>query len=358
MDAANVDLKAFTEDFYHRTCAARLGRRAGHAALPAARDRRVVRDHDAADPGPQRLRRRDRRRDRLDRERARPRRAAALHRVPPGLQDDGRAAHAAGDAAPARGASPSATGCDTSTPATSTTPRAARRPVRAAAPAVVVRDWYAMRAYRLDRRRRVPRTAARRLAGVYRRPGRRLGPAPPAGVHRRAARRGDRCGGPACGHRPWPAPSTPATPSARRARGRAAGAPHGCGRRGRGDAAAGGHRVPARRLPLFGPGGGVGLRPVARPAGATRRGPGAGSLRAADRDRRAGGCGVRDAARGGARGGPHVRRPGRTAGMGHRRRPPPWPEHSIEVQLPFLQRVLADGWTCVPLVVGATAPSR
>jgi AmmeMemoRadiSam system protein B len=34
------------------------------------------------------------------------------------------------------------------------------------------------------------------------------------------------------------------------------------------------------------------------------------------------------------------------------------PEHSIEVQLPFLQRVLDHGWTCVPLVVGATAPEQ
>lgn len=34
------------------------------------------------------------------------------------------------------------------------------------------------------------------------------------------------------------------------------------------------------------------------------------------------------------------------------------PEHSIEVQLPFLQRVLVPGWTCVPLVVGATAPEQ
>ena len=33
-------------------------------------------------------------------------------------------------------------------------------------------------------------------------------------------------------------------------------------------------------------------------------------------------------------------------------------EHSIEVQLPFLQRVLADAWTAVPLVVGATAPEQ
>ena len=34
------------------------------------------------------------------------------------------------------------------------------------------------------------------------------------------------------------------------------------------------------------------------------------------------------------------------------------PEHSIEVQLPLLQRVLTDGWTCVPLAVGATAPEQ
>jgi MEMO1 family protein len=37
---------------------------------------------------------------------------------------------------------------------------------------------------------------------------------------------------------------------------------------------------------------------------------------------------------------------------------PHLPEHSIEVQLPFLQRVLADDWTCVPLVVGATTPEQ
>jgi len=34
------------------------------------------------------------------------------------------------------------------------------------------------------------------------------------------------------------------------------------------------------------------------------------------------------------------------------------PEHSIEVQLPFLQRVLTPGWTCVPLVVGSTTPEQ
>lgn len=32
------------------------------------------------------------------------------------------------------------------------------------------------------------------------------------------------------------------------------------------------------------------------------------------------------------------------------------PEHSLEVQLPFLQRVLTDGWRLVPLIVGADLP--
>jgi MEMO1 family protein len=37
---------------------------------------------------------------------------------------------------------------------------------------------------------------------------------------------------------------------------------------------------------------------------------------------------------------------------------PHQPEHSIEVQLPFLQRVLAHEWTCIPLAVGATTPEQ
>ncbi len=34
------------------------------------------------------------------------------------------------------------------------------------------------------------------------------------------------------------------------------------------------------------------------------------------------------------------------------------PEHSLEVQLPFLQRVLEPGWTLVPLIVGADLPEE
>jgi MEMO1 family protein len=33
-------------------------------------------------------------------------------------------------------------------------------------------------------------------------------------------------------------------------------------------------------------------------------------------------------------------------------------EHSIEVQLPFLQRVLAPAWTCSPVALGQLAPHR
>ena len=57
MDAANVDLKAFTEDFYVKLTGAPPAAGARHAGLPEARDRRLVRDHHAADPRPQRLRR-------------------------------------------------------------------------------------------------------------------------------------------------------------------------------------------------------------------------------------------------------------------------------------------------------------
>src|SRR3970040_1745366 len=39
-----------------------------------------------------------------------------------------------------------------------------------------------------------------------------------------------------------------------------------------------------------------------------------------------------------------------------RRRDRPPPEHAIEVQLPFLLRVLGRGWTCLPVAVGVTPP--
>ena len=58
VDAANVDLKGFTEEFYRHVAMGDARAGARHPALPPARDRRVGRDHDAAHPRAQRLRRR------------------------------------------------------------------------------------------------------------------------------------------------------------------------------------------------------------------------------------------------------------------------------------------------------------
>ena len=51
MDAANVDLKAFTEDFYQHVTRRPPAAGARHARVPAPRDRRVVRDHQPVIPG-------------------------------------------------------------------------------------------------------------------------------------------------------------------------------------------------------------------------------------------------------------------------------------------------------------------
>jgi pyruvate formate lyase activating enzyme len=82
MDAANVDLKAFTDEFTKKRCASATGAR--HARLPAARDRRLVRDHHALIPGlndsPEEI-------EAMSKWIVEPaRRAAAFHRFPPGLR--------------------------------------------------------------------------------------------------------------------------------------------------------------------------------------------------------------------------------------------------------------------------------
>ena len=68
IDAANVDLKAFTRGLLPPGVRGQARRRPRHAALPAPRDRRVAGDHDAAHPWPQRQRRGDRRGDQVDRQ--------------------------------------------------------------------------------------------------------------------------------------------------------------------------------------------------------------------------------------------------------------------------------------------------
>ena len=49
IDAANVDLKGFTEDFYYRICGGQLSAGARDARLPQARNHGLVRDHHTAD---------------------------------------------------------------------------------------------------------------------------------------------------------------------------------------------------------------------------------------------------------------------------------------------------------------------
>ena len=121
MDAANVDLKAFTDEFYVKLCGAHLQPVLDTLVYLRARDRRLVRDHDAADPGQERFATPRSRRCRVDRARARHRRAAAFHRVPSRLQDDRPAAHAGGSAHARARHRASARASATSTPATCTT---------------------------------------------------------------------------------------------------------------------------------------------------------------------------------------------------------------------------------------------
>src|SRR5947209_258232 len=97
MDAANVDLKAFTDDFLSQHLRRPAGARAGDARVPQARHRSVVRDHESHDPRTERRAAGDRRDDTLDRRSPWARRPGPLHCVPSGLEAPGSAAHAGGD---------------------------------------------------------------------------------------------------------------------------------------------------------------------------------------------------------------------------------------------------------------------
>ena len=98
MDAANVDLKAFTEDFYWKVTGCASAARARHAQVPQARNQGLVRDHHPAHSRPQRLGEGDRGNDAMGGGKSRARRADTLHRVPPGLEDARHPADAAGHA--------------------------------------------------------------------------------------------------------------------------------------------------------------------------------------------------------------------------------------------------------------------
>ena len=168
MDAANVDLKGFTDEFYVKLCGARLqpvldtlvylkhetdvwfeittllipGKNDSDAEIEAMCD--------------------------VDRPRARPRRAAALHRVPSRLQDDGPRRARRRRRSRARATSRCARASATSTPATCTTAPAARRSARAARKPVIVRDWHEILRYERHAGRPLP-TLRRQAARAFER---------------------------------------------------------------------------------------------------------------------------------------------------------------------------------------------
>jgi len=134
MDAANIDLKGFTERFYADTCAGHL--------QPVVETLEYLR-HDTdvwfeittlLIPRPERLRRGDRSADALDRGTTRAGRADPLHRLPSRLRAARPAAHTTGDAQGGHDTSRSRTALASPTRATSTTQAVAARTATAAAP--------------------------------------------------------------------------------------------------------------------------------------------------------------------------------------------------------------------------------
>ena len=159
MDAANVDLKGFTDDFYHKLCA-------GH--LQPVLDTLVYLKHETQCwleittlliPGQNDSDAGNHRAIAVDRQGTGAGRAAALLRLPSRLQDDGRPGHAGRHAELARATSPWSKGLhyvytgNVHDPAGDTTfcPNCQA--------ALIVRDWYQINAYHLTTTA-IARTAA------------------------------------------------------------------------------------------------------------------------------------------------------------------------------------------------------
>ena len=98
IDAANVDLKGFTERFYWEITGAHLAPVLETLVYLKERHGRVARDHEPRDSGAQRLRGRDRRDDAVGRRKPGTGRAHALQCIPSRLEDARRAADASADA--------------------------------------------------------------------------------------------------------------------------------------------------------------------------------------------------------------------------------------------------------------------
>ena len=169
IDAANVDLKGFTERFYQKLCTGHLEPVLDTLEVPEAGDAGLARDHDLADPGRERLRRGDPRRERVDRREPRRRRPVALQRLPPRLPHARQARDAGRRRCAARARSRAATASDTSTPATCTTRRDRAPSATRAGHALIGRDWYDLGEWNLDAQGRCAKCQTRvrgRLRGA------------------------------------------------------------------------------------------------------------------------------------------------------------------------------------------------
>ena len=134
MDAANVDLKAFTDAFLLPADRRAPRARARHPAAHPTPHGLLAGDHHPAHPRPQRQHARAAGHDALDRRAPGPRCAAALHGLSPRLQAHRPGPHARRHAHGARAASPWMPGCGMCTPATCTTWTAAPPTARNARP--------------------------------------------------------------------------------------------------------------------------------------------------------------------------------------------------------------------------------
>ena len=130
MDAANVDLKAFTERFYAKRCAGSLEPVLDTLKYLVHETECLDRDHDAAHPRRERFRRGARRHDAMGGARTKSGRSPSFHRLPSRLSHAGDRAARRPRHCKRRAPSPSATGFITSMSATSTIRPDRRRSVR------------------------------------------------------------------------------------------------------------------------------------------------------------------------------------------------------------------------------------
>ena len=177
IDAANVDLKAFTEKFYREITGAHLQPVLDTLVYLKKRHERLARDHQPRHPGAERLGQGDRRDDAVGRREPGPGRSDALHGLSSRLEDAGRRRRRRRRRSRAPGVSRSRPASGTPTRGTSTTSREAARFCHVCA-AELDRPRR-IRSDRVDTRERPVRLLRRAVPGPFRGAPRTVGSPPP-----------------------------------------------------------------------------------------------------------------------------------------------------------------------------------